>query len=93
MQRGIFRRGSHPQLLIAMILPIHILRKHFLTITMGYKFKRSQENINYLMYVDDIKILGKKKEQETGTNSKNIKPGYRNGIWHRNMCHPNYEKK
>ena len=40
----------------------HILRK----CTAGYKPSRSQEKINHLMYMDDIKIYAKKeKELET----------------------------
>ena len=40
----------------------HILRK----CTAGYKLSRSQEKINHLMYMDDIKLLAKnEKELET----------------------------
>ena len=40
----------------------HILRK----CTVGYKLNRSQEKINYLMYIDDIKLFAKnEKELET----------------------------
>ena len=40
----------------------HILRK----CTAGYKLSRSQENINHLMYMDDIKLFEKnEKELET----------------------------
>ena len=40
----------------------HILRK----CTAGYKLSRSQENVNHLIYMDDIKLSGKnEKELET----------------------------
>ena len=40
----------------------HILRK----CTAGYKLSRSQEKINHLMYMDDIKLFAKnEKELET----------------------------
>ena len=40
----------------------HIFRK----CTAGYKLSRSQENINHLMYMDDIKLFAKnEKELET----------------------------
>ena len=40
----------------------HILRK----CTAGYKLSRSQEKINHLMYIDDIKLFAKnEKELET----------------------------
>ena len=40
----------------------HTLRK----CTAGYKLSRSQEKINHLMYIDDIKLFAKKeKEMET----------------------------
>ena len=40
----------------------HILRK----CTAGYKLSKSQENINHLMYMDDIKLFAKN-EKEVGT--------------------------
>ena len=41
----------------------------------GYKFIKSQEKINYLMYMDNIKIFTKnEKELETLTNYWNLKP-------------------
>ena len=45
-----------------MMLINHILRKG----TAGYKLSRSQEKINHLMYIDDIKLFAKnEKELET----------------------------
>ena len=47
----------------------HILRK----CTAGYKLRRSQEKINHLMYVDDIKLFAKnEKELETLIHAVNI---------------------
>ena len=40
------------------------------------------------MYMDDIKLFAKnEKELVTNTRNYNIQPWYRNGIWHRKMCH------
>ena len=64
IQRGIFRGDAlSPLLFIIAMMPLnHILRK----CTAGYKLNRSQEKINHLMYMDDIKIFAKnKKELET----------------------------
>ena len=44
---------------IAMLALNHILRK----CTAGYKFSNSQEKINYLMYIDDIKLFAKNEGQ------------------------------
>ena len=47
---------------IAMIPLNHILKKY----TAGYKLSKSQEKINHLMYMDDIKLFAKnEKELET----------------------------
>ena len=50
------------QFIIAMMPLNHILKK----CTTGYKLSRSQEKINHLMYMDDIKLFAKnEKELET----------------------------
>ena len=58
IHRGIFQGDAlSPLLFISAMLPInHILRK----CTAGYKLSRSQEKINHLMYMDDIKLFAKK---------------------------------
>ena len=64
VQRCIFQGDSLSQLLfiIAMMPLNHILRK----CTARYKLGKSQEKINNLMYMDDIKLFAKnKKELET----------------------------
>ena len=64
IQRGIFQGDALSLLLfiIAMMPLNHILRK----CTAGYKLSRSQEKINHLMYMDDIKLFAKnEKELET----------------------------
>ena len=60
IQRGIFQRDALSPLrfTIAMMPLNHILRK----CTAGYKLSRSQEKINHLMYMDDIKLLAKNKK-------------------------------
>ena len=63
-QRGIFQGDAlSPFLFIIVMMPLnHILRK----CTAGYKLSRSQEKINHLMYMDDIKLFAKnEKELET----------------------------
>ena len=64
IQRGIFQGDAlSPLLFIITMMPLnHILRK----CTTGYKLSRSQEKINHLMYMDDIKLFAKnEKELET----------------------------
>ena len=64
IQRGISQGDALSLLLfiIAMMPLNHILRK----CTAGYQLSRSQEKIDHLMYMDDIKLFAKnKKELET----------------------------
>ena len=64
IERGIFKRDAlSPLLFVIAMMPLNfILRK----CTAGYKLSKSQEKINHLMYMDDIKLFGKnKKELET----------------------------
>ena len=63
-QRGILQGDAlSPLLYIIAMMPLnHILRKCI----SGYKLSRSQEKINHLMYMDDIKLFAKnEKELET----------------------------
>ena len=68
----------------------HILRKY----TGGCKLTKSQEKINHQKYMDDIKLFAKNETRigNLNTGSENIRLGYRDGIWHRKMCHANNEK-
>ena len=64
IQRCIFPGDAlSPLLFIIVMMPLnHILRKY----TAGYKLSRSQEKINHLVYIDEIKLLAKnEKELET----------------------------
>ena len=64
IQRGIFQIDAQsPLLFIIAMMPLnHILRK----CKAGYKLSRSQEKVNHLMYMDDIKLFAKnEKELET----------------------------
>ena len=64
IKRGIFQGDAlSPLLFIIAMMPLnHILRK----CTAGYKLSRSQEKINHLMDMDDIKLFAKnEKELET----------------------------
>ena len=57
IQRGIFQKDAlSPLLFIIAMMPLnHILRK----CTAGYKLSLSQEKINHIMYMDDIKLFAK----------------------------------
>ena len=71
VQRGIFQGdGQSPLLFIKAMMPHnHILRKY----PAGYKISRSQEKINHLMYMHDIKLFAKnEKEQETNIHAVRI---------------------
>ena len=61
IQRGIFQVDALLPLLFKIAtMPLnHILRK----CTAGYKFSWSQEKINHLMYIDDIKLFAKDEKQ------------------------------
>ena len=64
IQRGIFQRDAlSPLLFLIAMMPLnHILGK----CTAAYKLSRSQEKINHLMNMDDIKLFAKnEKELET----------------------------
>ena len=64
IQRGIFQGDAQSTLLcvIAMMLLNQILRQF----TGGYKLIKTQEKINHLMYIDNIKLFAKNdKELET----------------------------
>ena len=64
IQRGIFQGDAlSPLIFIIVMMPLnYILRK----CTAGYKLSGLQENINHLMYMDDIKLFVKnEKELET----------------------------
>ena len=71
IQNGIFQGDApSPLLFIIAMMPLnHILRK----CTAGYKLSRSQEKVNHLMYIDDIKLFAKnEKELETLTHTVRI---------------------
>ena len=71
IQRGIFQWDAlSPLLFINAMMPLnHILRK----CTAGYKLSGSQEKINHLMYMDDIKLFAKnEKELETRIHTVRI---------------------
>ena len=61
IQRGIFQGDALSPLpfIIAMMPLNYILRK----CTAGYKLSRSPENINHLMYMDDIKLFPKNEKE------------------------------
>ena len=61
VQRGTFQgEALSPLLFIIAMMPLnHILRK----CTAGYKLSESQEKINHLMYMDDIKLFAKNEKE------------------------------
>ena len=65
IQRGIFQGDApSPLLFLIAMMPLnHILRK----CTAGYKSSRSQEKINHLMYIDDIKLFAKNEKKKLET--------------------------
>ena len=64
--------------LFLFIIPMMLLNQILRKCTAVYKLRRSQEKINHLMSMDDIKLFAEnEKEQETL-----IQRGHRNGIWH-----------
>ena len=90
IQTGIFQGDTlSPLLFIIAMMPLnHIIRK----CTAGYKLSRSQEKINHLMYMDDIKLFAKnEKELETLIHAVRIY-SRSNGIWHRKIYHTHHEK-
>ena len=61
IQRGKFEGDAlSPLLFVIATMPFnHILRKY----TAGYKLSKSQEKINYLMYMDDIKLFARNEKK------------------------------
>ena len=61
IQRGIFQEDAlSPLLFIIAMMPLnHILRKCIAR----NKLSRSRKKINHLMYMDDIKLFGKKEKE------------------------------
>ena len=62
--------------------------------TGGYKFAKSQENINQLVLMDDNKLFAKKLSRvgDSERINKNLQPRFRNEIWHWKMSCDHKEK-
>ena len=92
IQWGIFQGGALSPLLFQ--VATSPLNNKLRKCTGSYRFTKSLEKINHLMYMDDIKPLAKKwkRNGHSDTNNKNIQRGYRNVIWHRKMSHAHNEK-
>ena len=92
IQRGIFQGDAlSPLLFIIAMMPLnHILRK----CAAGYKISRSQEKINHLMYMDDIKLFSKnEKELETLIHAVRIySQDIRMEFGIEKRCHARHEK-
>ena len=79
-------------LVLTIILLNYVLRK----CTDGYKLYKSQEKINHLMYLDNIKLFARKRKKRIGnlnTGNEDIQSEYRDRIWHRKMRHASNEKR
>ena len=87
IQKGIFQGNAlSPLLFIIMMMSLnYILRK----CTAGYEVSKSQEKINHLMFMDDIKMFAKKwkRIENSNTCNEDIYSRHRHGIWHRKMRH------
>ena len=92
IQRGIFQGDALSPFLF--VIAMMTLNRTLVKCTGVYKLSKSQEEINDLIYVGDIKLFAKdEKELETNTSNENRHSGYRDGIWHRKMRHPSHEKR
>ena len=62
IEEGVFQGdAASPLLSIILMMPVnHILRK----CTDGYKVSKSQEKINHLMYMGDIKLFARMKKNK-----------------------------
>ena len=60
IQRGIFQGDAlSPLMFVIVTMPLnHTFRK----LSARHKLSRSQENINHLMYMDDMKLFAKNEE-------------------------------
>ena len=69
----------------------HILRK----CTGEYTLTKSQEKINHLMYMNDVKLFAENEKDigNSNTGNEDILSGYRDRIWYRKICHANNEKR
>ena len=91
VQRGIFQGDAlSPLLFIIAMMPLnHILRK----CAARNKLSKLQENINHLMYMEDIELFAKRKRtRNSNIPNVNVQSGHRGGIWQRKMCHASNEK-
>ena len=68
------RYSSRMLLLIIHMMPHNHIHWNF---SAGYRFFVSQENINQLMYMDDIKLKKGKRTGNSNTCSDNIQSGHR----------------
>ena len=87
--RGIFQGDAKSSLLS--IIGMMPLNNIFNKRPVRYKLCKSQEKIKHLIYMDGIKLFGKKKF--IWKLCENIQSGHRDRIWHRKMCHAGKEKR
>ena len=93
IQRDMFNGNTLSTLVF--VIAMKPLNHIFSICTRGNKLHKSQKKINHLMYMDDSKLFDKNEKRigNLNTDRENIQSGYRDGIWHRKICHANNEKR
>ena len=62
IQRCTFQGNAQsPFLFVIAMMPLNHIRRKYRA---GYKLSKSQEKINHLMYMDDIKLFAKKRRKK-----------------------------
>ena len=93
IKRGILQGDSlSPLLFVLALMPLTlVLRK----VKAGYNLENGLPTINHLLFMDDLKLYGKK--QKPGWYIATVCPSsqwrHQNGIWNRKMRRPGHEEE